>query len=267
MTRKLLSIVLLLLYTTQLVSASERDSTLVVKVFNHGLNDTKNLFLSPSKWDKTDWLIAGSASAATAALVLWADQPVYDYMNTLHTPNRDLFFKNTEPLGNYYPFALMGATLLTGVISKNNYHVETSFIAAESYLLTGLLAQLAKTTIGRSRPNDQGTTDPHQWNGPFFKGNSFFSGHTSTVFAVASVYAWRYKETVWVPVLSYGLATLGGLERIYDNRHWSSDVLMGAVVGTATGLFLCKQWEKESIRFFPVANMGGAGLSMVIPIQ
>lgn len=267
MRRKLLSILLVLFYTTHLVSGSERDSSLVVKVFKHGLTDTKDLFISPSKWDKTDWLIAGSTSLATGALIAWADQPIYDFANTLHTPFLDKVFKNSEPLGNYYPFAIMGTTLLAGVISKNNFHVETSLIAAESYLLTGLVTQLVKSTTGRSRPNNLGTTYPHQWNGPFFKGNSFFSGHTSTVFAVASVYAYRYKETVWVPVLAYSLATLGGAERIYDNRHWSSDVLLGAVVGTATGLFLCKQWEKESIRFFPVANNGGAGLGMVIPIQ
>jgi membrane-associated phospholipid phosphatase len=260
-------LVLSFLLFQPLAKAQERDSALVAKVFMHGLNDTKDLITAPLKWNAQQWIVAGAISATTGALVLWADQPVYDFANTLHTPTRDKFFYYSEPLGNYYAFAAMGITLGAGIISKNNYHVETAFIAAECYLLTGLLTQAVKMTTGRARPNNQTTTHPHQWEGPFFKGNSFFSGHTSTVFAVATVFAQRYNEQRWVPVLAYGLATLGGIQRIYDNRHWASDVFLGAAVGTATGLLLSKQWDKKPIRFYPAIYPKGASLSMVIRLE
>jgi len=130
-----------------------------------------------------------------------------------------------------------------------------------------LFNRVIKATAGRNRPNNDNTTNAHQWEGPFFNGASFFSGHTTTAFSVASVFAYRYKDTGWVSYVAYGLATIAGLERIYDNRHWTSDVLMGAAVGTATGIFLSKQWEDNSIRFFPTVSTNGGGLSMIIPIK
>lgn len=249
------------------VKAWERDSALVRKVVVHGLNDTKALITSPARWNTAEWALAGGVSAATAALIVWGDQPVYNFSNTLHTPARDMFFRYAEPLGNYYPAGLIAFMLTKGIISKNQEETETAFIAAEAMLISTVAVQLLKNTVGRTRPNPAGTTGPHQFNGPFFKGTSFYSGHTTTAFSVASVFAYRYRDTGWVPWVSFGLASIAGLERIYDNRHWASDVVMGAAIGTATGLLLCHQWEKSTIRFYPSFTPQGGAVSMIIPIQ
>lgn len=259
-------LVIVLLGCPSFLKAEGQDTSAVVKVLKHGLIDTKNWALSPLKWDTKDWIVFGGVTAATGALIAWGDQPIYNFANTQHTSNRDVFFKYIEPLGNNYLFVTMPAIFLAGIITKNNYTVETSLIAFESFALTGLLCQTVKVTAGRARPNNEGTTTPHQWHGPFFKGNSFFSGHTSSVFSVASVIAYRYRDTKWVPYVSYSLATLAGFQRIYNNRHWASDVLLGAAVGTATGIFLCKSWEKNSIRFYPSFSPEYSQLTVVFPI-
>jgi len=44
-----------------------------------------------------------------------------------------------------------------------------------------------------------------------------------------------YKDEPWVGILSYSIATGVGLSRIYDNKHWSSDVMIGAALGFAIG--------------------------------
>ncbi len=247
--------------------AEVKDTSLVLKVVKHGLTDTKQYLLSPTKWDKKDWLIAGGVTAATGALIAWGDQPIYNFANTLHSNSLDVVSKGLRPMGNGYLYLTMSALVLSGMVKKDNYALVTGLIAAESYAFAGVACQVVKTVAGRARPNYQGNTDADTWEGPFFRGNSFFSGHSSSAFSVASVVAYRYREKHWVPVVSYGLATLCGLQRIYDNRHWTSDVFFGAAVGTATGIFLCKQWEKHSILFFPTATPGGAGLSLVIPIK
>lgn len=264
--RILLFLSLFLIFSNS-INAQERDSSIVLNVIKHGLIDTKELYLSPLRWDKKDWVIAGGVTAATTALILWGDQPIYDFTNTIHTNSRDIFFRNAEPLGNYYPIMALSAFMIKGLVYREDYSIETSLIAAEAILLSTLTVQVVKNTVGRSRPNPYGTTTPHDFKGPFFKGNSFYSGHTTEAFSVASVFAYRYRDTKWVPVLAYGLATIAGLERIYDNRHWASDVLMGAATGTATGLLLCKQWEKNSIKFFPTISTQGGGISMLIPIK
>jgi membrane-associated phospholipid phosphatase len=45
-----------------------------------------------------------------------------------------------------------------------------------------------------------------------------------------------WPDLTWVigPVM-YGGATLIGLSRMYDNKHWASDVIVGAAIGVFSG--------------------------------
>jgi membrane-associated phospholipid phosphatase len=36
---------------------------------------------------------------------------------------------------------------------------------------------------------------------------------------------------VWIPIAGFTVASLTGLMRIYNDRHWTGDVLAGAAVG------------------------------------
>src|SRR4029078_5561166 len=57
------------------------------------------------------------------------------------------------------------------------------------------------------------------------------SANTSNAFTTSTVFATMYANKKWVPPLAYGLATLVGFSRIYNNAHWASDVMAGAAVG------------------------------------
>lgn len=65
--------------------------------------------------------------------------------------------------------------------------------------------------------------------------NSFPSGHTATAFLTASLlhkeYGWKYP---WISFGAYSVASITGFSRILNNRHWASDVLMGAGIGVAS---------------------------------
>lgn len=62
--------------------------------------------------------------------------------------------------------------------------------------------------------------------------NSFPSGHTFTAFVGAEVLRREYgKEYPWIAVAGYAVATLVGVMRVYNNRHWAGDVLAGAGLG------------------------------------
>ena len=45
----------------------------------------------------------------------------------------------------------------------------------------------------------------------------------------------EYKNTPWVPFVSYGAASLVGLSRIIENKHWTTDVVVGSTLGYLCG--------------------------------
>lgn len=62
--------------------------------------------------------------------------------------------------------------------------------------------------------------------------NSFPSGHTSEAFLAATFLHKEFKdESVWISVAGYSIATIIGILRILNDRHWMADVLVGAGIG------------------------------------
>jgi len=158
-----------------------------------------------------------------------------------------------EPLANYYSFFTMGALMVHGLANDNSKSSATAMMALQSYLVSGLLVKVPKYLFGRIRPNAWWEPGPDEWYGPG-NGKSFPSGHATSAFAVASVVAYQYRDKPWIPITSYGLATLAGVSRLYDNKHWVSDVFAGAVLGTVTGYFVCRQHERQKVRIVPVVG-------------
>ncbi|HWK03394.1 MAG TPA: phosphatase PAP2 family protein [Puia sp.] len=65
--------------------------------------------------------------------------------------------------------------------------------------------------------------------------NSFPSGHTAEAFASAEFMRQEYKDvSPWYGVAGYAMATATGMLRMYNNKHWMSDVVAGAGVGIAS---------------------------------
>ena len=145
-----------------------------------------------------------------------------------------------EPFGRgIYPIPAIMLLYAEGVIWKNQKSKKVAMEATKSFLIANSFTQIAKYTATRQRPYIL-PSDAHQWG--MGNGNvSFFSGHTTTAFSIATVFAEEYKETVWVPIVAYTLATGTGLSRIYDNKHWARDVLTGALCGYLIGKLVVKQ--------------------------
>jgi membrane-associated phospholipid phosphatase len=117
---------------------------------------------------------------------------------------------------------------------------------AAAALATGISSGL-KYTIGRTRPSFAG--DPDQFR-PFSGANSFPSGHTAVAFAIATSIAEETDDS-WSDVALYSAATLTAMARVNDDRHWTSDVLLGALIGHLSAKWVSKQMG-------PVRVMPGA---------
>lgn len=79
--------------------------------------------------------------------------------------------------------------------------------------------------------------------------NSFPSGHTATAFMTATMlhkeYEWR---SPWISIAGYTAATVTGVSRIFNNRHWISDVMAGAAIGIGSvhlGYFITDKIFKD----------------------
>jgi membrane-associated phospholipid phosphatase len=115
----------------------------------------------------------------------------------------------------------------------------------EAVVLSGATTALIKGLAGRARPYVSLDTNAHdfRFGRGFNRGGyqSFPSGHTSAAFAAASVVTsesqrWWPHQTWLVASAMYGGATLVGLSRMYNNAHWASDVVLGAAIGTFSGI-------------------------------
>jgi membrane-associated phospholipid phosphatase len=69
------------------------------------------------------------------------------------------------------------------------------------------------------------------------KGHSFPSGHTSQSFFMVALLLHYYSVTPYLWIFLYAVAILVGVTRIYVGMHYPRDVLGGAILGTAWGLF------------------------------
>lgn len=136
------------------------------------------------------------------------------------------------------------------IIFRSSKGLQTSLYAFEAMLTSGLWIRLGKLLAGRERPSASYEYSRHPggiWRGPVHQiineekrsvasYDAFPSGHTATIFSIATVFAEQYKDIPVVPVFCYSFATLVGISRMIEHTHWASDVFLGGVIG-----YLCGQ--------------------------
>ena len=78
--------------------------------------------------------------------------------------------------------------------------------------------------------------------------DAFPSGHTSTAFSIATVFAYQYADKPFVAPFAYTMASLVGITRLIEHDHWASDVFAGACIGYLCGKQVVKHAKKIDSR-------------------
>ena len=186
----------------------------------------------PAHWKGRDYAKLGGVLGGAGLLMIG------DYsIKQVFLANRQHFWTSVtneiEPFGNAYSPYIVGGMYLAGVISGNRNLEHSSLMTAKSLVISTLVYVTAKSILRRGRPTYYDT--PFSYEPPFSmdkKHTSFPSGHMLTVTSVATSLAEIYgKDHPWVPWVTYSIAGLTGVTRLYQNRHWSSDVWIGASLG------------------------------------
>lgn len=119
----------------------------------------------------------------------------------------------------YLPLALTYGLKIAGVEGRSDWK---RFLVSNvfSYATMAAFINGIKYTTKEMRPD--GTS-----------ANSFPSGHTATVFMCATILHKEYGLTrsPWYSIAGYTVAAGTGVMRMLNNRHWISDVLVGAGIG------------------------------------
>jgi Membrane-associated phospholipid phosphatase len=228
--------------------------------------DTKAIATSPFRWNSSDWTKLGVFIVAESGLTM-ADQPVKDFFQDHRNKASTYISKHfLEGFGAEHSFIVMGSFFAYGVLAKNGKCKSTGLLALESFALATLVTRVPKSLVGRERPNNWRGDGPYTFNGPF-GGNSFPSGHTTASFAVASVIATQFRDVKWIPITAYSIAGLAGVSRMYDNKHWLTDVIAGATVGTLVGNLVAHRTVNSHLTIVPFGNANFQGIKVVYSLK
>lgn len=139
--------------------------------------------------------------------------------NDLRNSYLPQFRHNVDDYLQYSPAALMVGLKIAGIKGRSNWPRMLTTDAIAAALMAGSV-NLLKHTTSVERPDG---TDNH----------SFPSGHTATAFMCATMLHREYGLTVspWYSIGGYTIATATGVLRQINNKHWFSDVLVGAGIG------------------------------------
>ena len=155
--------------------------------------------------------------AAVGFALMPADKYIADGVQT-KLPGFEAKFDDYLQYAPWAAHFAMGACGVKGV-SKNRWQILTADALA-AVMMAGTVKGL-KICVNRTRPNGEE--------------ESFPSGHTAKAFMGATLLAHEYgSRSIWIPIAGYTVATATGVMRVLNNRHYLSDVVVGAAVGILT---------------------------------
>jgi hypothetical protein len=160
----------------------------------------------------------------------------------------------------FVPAAAVYGLNAMGIHGKNNFRDRTLIYTMSNLIMSGLVFG-TKNISGIERPDQSDRS-------------SFPSGHTAAAFVAAEFMRQEYKDvSPWYGVAGYTIAATTGYLRMYNNKHWLSDVVAGAGIGIAStklaywlypkitrGLF--KEKNPQTV-IMPTYQQGSFGIGLV----
>jgi membrane-associated phospholipid phosphatase len=225
------------------------------------LCDFGEQIVTPFKHNTKQLIITGAAVGITVAL-FHIDGDIDEWARTQKQKHK--WINKSSPVitnfGGDWGVCSVIATGLLGAAFKDEKVVQTSLLATQAMITSGVWANITKVLTGRERPMADyafSNTEGGIWYGPFALWDqdlakrkpvtafdAFPSGHTATAFSIATVFAMQYKDNKAIPVICYSAATLVGISRLTEHEHWASDVFVGGFLGYICGRQVVNHYNK-----------------------
>ena len=216
------------------------------------VKDTAQDFVAFPKRKSTWTLLAAGAGAALVAHQ--ADNYVERHVVGNNKANN--FFTLGQWIGSAY--VQTGASVGLWVVGRyiiapaadeprTNKWSHVGFDLMRAQIVSQTLVHAMKYSVRRDRPTGECCAFP--------------SGHSATAFAAAAVLERHFGYRGSWPVLA--TATYVAASRLVDNRHFLSDVVFGAALGTATGWTVVGIHGRDQYALHPVPVRGGMMIALV----
>ena len=262
-------IITIVLFSLKL-NASERDSlfnspsaAFSKEYCSRYLSDTGEIIISPftSSWKG---YLTTAAVVGTGFILfnndLQISKKAWSNKNDLNDALSETFMLFGD---KYFMGSVYIASYVTSIFTDDVKLRKTSLLAIESALLSAVITQSLKFLIHRHRPRDE--DGPYVTDGTSFETEhlSFASGHTTFAFSTAKIINECYSDNKYLPFITYPIATMTALSRIYDKEHWASDVLAGAAIGYFTASIVMDRYSDKNTEIYPiVADKNTFGLAL-----
>ena len=196
------------------------------------------------------WLDAGTLAVGLAGSIalMGADERIARRMQSERYQSNTHYQDIARISSRVNEKSLFAAGLVTYGVAKLVHAPRTTtdiaWHTSESIFIASATATVVRGLLGRSRPFVTSDSNAHDYRpGKGFgelKYRAYPSIHAAASFATASALtaeaARRSTRAGWiVGTISYSLATLPGLARMYADKHWASDVAMGVALGAVSG--------------------------------
>lgn len=240
-----------------LLSFSIFAESLTLNLITDVPKDAKKFYKTPLNSDKNDYLI-GAGFFAASYLLMNFDEDIKEFKDNNENETLDNLFPLFRKFGEFYPPLILFSI---GQLTDNEKATKTGFYSAEASVLGLGITFIGKNIFARARPYSGEGAD--SWNNERFNKTytSFPSGHSTVAFATATVISEMYKDKKHIPPLMYTLAALAAFSRVYDDKHWTSDIFLGSAIGYFSGKLLLDIKKQDGTFLYPQTNGTEFGLT------
>jgi len=205
---------------------------------------------APGRPPVITWVDAATLGAGLAGSIalMGADSRIAKRLQEDRYQGNSGYRNVADVAGKFNEKSLFAAGIVTYGIARLVHAPRTTTDIAwhttESIFVASATATVARGILGRSRPFVTADSNAHDYRpGKGFtqlRYRAYPSIHAAAAFAAAGTLtaetARHSRRAAWiVGPITYSLAALPGLGRMYDDKHWASDVLMGAALGAVSG--------------------------------
>lgn len=196
--------------------------------------------LGKKVFNKENLLVFGAVLGTSFLLDEWSNKQLKLNQNSILDSYTNIFNEFGE---KKYIVPATFATWIIGTAIKDERLSTTALNSGKALITAAILTEGTKIIAGRSRPDmNRGNMHFNAFGGTSNETKSFPSGHAFVSWAVFTPFAEEYSKWIYVIPASVSFA------RMYRNRHWFSDVVLGGGIGYFAGLYFHKR-KNQSVIF------------------